>query len=98
MLLYRFSAPVADLHAHAQAEWAAIPGSPPLKQTPHAMSPFTPDYLAYYKPTFGVDIDWMVPPSVAQGTIYAPAGEQRSHRPTIFVDETNGVLYFEMSD
>lgn len=98
MLLYRFSAPVADLHAHAITEWAALQASPPFKQSSNATSPFTPDYMASYESNFGVDADWMIPPAGAVGTIYGPAGQQTSHRPTIFVDETNGVLYFEMSD
>jgi hypothetical protein len=98
MLLYRFSAPMADLHAHAQAEWAAHWDKPSFKQTPHAASPFTPDYMSSYESSYWIDADWMIPTAGAKGTIYGPAGNQRSHRPTIFVDETNEVLYFEMSD
>ena len=62
------------------------------------LRPFTPDDIVRTASHFGIHADWMLPPAGARGTIYTSDGGQRSHRPTIFVDETNRVLYFEMSD
>ena len=96
--LYRFSAPVADLHTHAQTEFAAHWDKPQLKKTPGSTSPITDREIALYKSGYGIDAAWMLPPSNAVGTLYEPADGESSHRPTIFVDEANGVLYFLMTD
>ncbi|MBX3452618.1 MAG: hypothetical protein KF777_23980 [Planctomycetaceae bacterium] len=98
LLIYRFSAPVADLHAHAQAEFTARWDKPRLRKTPSSGSPITAHEVNLYKTGFGVDADWMLPPSNALGTLYESADRQFSHRPTIFVDDENGVLYFQMTD
>ncbi len=98
LLIYRFSAPAADLHAHAQAEFAAHWHKPPLRKTTGSASPIGDDELQLYKTTFGIDGDWMLPPPNSMGTLYESADGQHSHRPTIFVDDVNGVLYFQMTD
>ncbi|MCS7468293.1 hypothetical protein NZK35_16700 [Stieleria sp. ICT_E10.1] len=98
LLIYRFSAPDADLHAHAQAEFAAHWDKPKLKTIPGSTSPITDHEVKLYKSGFGIDADWMLPPSNAVGTLYESADGQFSHRPTIFVDDANGVLYFQMTD
>jgi hypothetical protein len=96
--VYRFSAPAADLHAHAVAEFTSHWDKPQLKQTPGSSSPITNHDIALYKSGFGIDADWMLPPADAVGTIYQSADGQSSHRPLIFVDETHAVLYFQMTD
>ena len=98
LLIYRFSAPVSDLHAHAQAEFAAHWDKPQLKKTTSSRSPITDHEIKLYKTGFGIDADWMLPPPNALGTLYESADEQFSHRPTIFTDDENGVLYFQMTD
>jgi hypothetical protein len=98
LLIYRISAPVADLHAHAQAEFAAHWDKPKLKTTPKSRSPITDHEIALYKSGFGIDAKWMLPASDAIGTLYESADGRFSHRPTIFVDEANGILYFQMTD
>ena len=98
LMIYRFSAPVPDLHAHAQNEFAAHWDKPQSKNTPGVTSPISSDDIESYKEDFGIDAGWILPPSNALGTLYEPADGQLSHRPTIFVDETNGVLYFQMTD
>lgn len=98
LLLYRFSAPVADLHNHAQTEFAAHWDKPKLKTIPNSTSPITEHDVNLYRDGFGVDADWMLPPPDDTGTIYTSDDGQSSHRPTIFVDETNSVLYFRMTD
>jgi hypothetical protein len=98
LLIYRFSAPKADLHAHAQNEFAAHWDKPQLKKIPDSKSPITDHEITLYKTGFGIDADWMLPLADAVGTLYESADGQFSHRPTIFVDDTNGVLYFQMTD
>ena len=41
LLIYRFSAPVPDLHSHAQAEFASHWDKPQFKKTPGSTSPIT---------------------------------------------------------
>jgi hypothetical protein len=98
LLLYRFSAPVTDLHAHAQAEFAAHWDKPQLKKTSGVNSPITEQKIKFYKTGFGVNAAWMLAPPNASGTLYESSDGQVSHRPTIFVDDTNEVLYFQMTD
>jgi hypothetical protein len=98
LLIYRFSAPVADLHAHAQAEFTAHWDKLLVKKTPGSTSPITDHEIKLYKSGFGISGDWMLPPPNAVGTLYESADGQFSHRPTIFVDDANGVLYFQMTD
>ncbi|MFO0913767.1 MAG: hypothetical protein U0795_12475 [Pirellulales bacterium] len=98
LLIYRFSAPAADLHRHAQAEFAAHRDKPQLQKTPSSSSPITDRNIELYRSGFGVVADWMLLPSNAVGTLYESADARSSHRPTIFVDDVNGVLYFQMTD
>ncbi|NOX52960.1 MAG: hypothetical protein GXP27_00680 [Planctomycetes bacterium] len=98
LLIYRFSGSLPDLHAHAHAEFAAHWEKPRLKKTRNSPSPITEHTIALYKSGFGVDADWMLPPPEAFGTLYESADGRSSHRPRIFVDEANGVLYFHMTD
>ena len=98
LLLYRFSAPAADLHKHAQTEFAAHWHKPQCKKTTHVPSPITEHEVSLYKTGFGVDAKWMLAPPDVVGTLYESSDGQFSHRPTIFVDDANEVLYFQMTD
>lgn len=98
LLLYRFSAPAADLHTHAQAEFDAHRHKPQCKKATGVASPITKHDISRYKKGFGVDADWMLTSPNCVGTLYESSDGQFSHRPTIFVDETNEVLYFRMTD
>ena len=98
MMMYRFSAPLADLHAHAKAEFAAHWDQPEMKSTPNVYSPFTEADVERIESLYGIDCSWMLSPSGATGTIYQSAGGLRSHQPIVFVDESGGVLYFLMTD
>ena len=98
LLLYRFSAPLPTLHAHARAEFAAHWDKPTVSSTPASASPLTEKDISQMTASFGANFDWMVPPANAIGTVYISSDGQTSHRPTIFVDATNGVLYFWMTD
>lgn len=95
---YRFSAPVAVLKVFANAEFAKHWDHPAVSVTPNAPPPFDADELARLGHTFGLELDWMLPQNNAIGSVYRSADGQDSHRPTIFVDETNAVLYFLMTD
>jgi len=96
--LYRFSAPIADLHLHAQAEFNAHWDHPGFTATPDSARPFDSHDINRNSDFYGGDAGWMLPPENSVGTIYSPQDGQRSHRPTIFVDDANGVLYFQMTD
>jgi len=98
LLLYRFAAPVEDLHRHAEAEFAAHWDKPKPEKTSSTASPITDGEVKSYKSAFGVHVNWMLPLADATGTVYHSSDGQVSHRPTIFVDESNGVLYFRMTD
>lgn len=98
MVAYRFSAPPADLHAHAEAEFAAYWDAIKLAKTPDSPSPISEDNIAFLNSAYGVDADWLLPPVGTAGTLYESAGGGYSHSPTIFVDGTVGVLYFLMTD
>lgn len=98
MLIYRFSAPVSVLHNHAQNEFAAHWDSPRPKKTPDSPPPIGEPEVAMYESGFGIEADWMLPPPDAVGTLYESADGRVSHRPVIFVDDVNRVLYFKMTD
>jgi len=98
LLVYRFSAPVADLHTHAKTEFAAHRDEPQLMKVPGSASPITDHEIKLYESGCGIDCEWMLPPPDAVGTLYESADGQSSHRPIVFVDDTNGVLYFQMTD
>ncbi|MGB7345759.1 MAG: hypothetical protein WBD20_16200 [Pirellulaceae bacterium] len=96
--IYRFTAPVADLHQHAIAEFDAHWHRPGYLAKPNAASPFEPRDVKLIADFCGASAEWLLPPANASGTIYEPADGESSHRPIIFVDEINSVLYFRMTD
>ncbi len=96
--LYRFAAPIDDLNAHAVSEFDAHWDRPGYKATPNAVSPFDEHDVKRNSEFYRGNADWMLPPPNAVGTLYEPADGNWPHRPMIFVDETNGVLYFQMTD
>ena len=98
LLLYRFSAPAADLHVHAQKEFAAHWHKPQFMKRSGVNSPITENDIKLYKTGFGVEAAWMLTPPDVVGTLYESLDGQFSHRPTIFVDDTNEILYFQMTD
>lgn len=95
---YRFSGSVDELHAHALAEFDGHWD----KLTPARLevdeSPFTAQDIGFWGDCYSTQLDWMLPPAGASGVLYEPADGESSHRPTVYVDETNGVLYFVMTD
>jgi hypothetical protein len=97
-MIYRFTAPLPVLHAHAKAEFAAHWDKPQTAVTPASSPPFTEKDIALITTGFGVTADWMVPPADAVGTMYMSADGQFSHRPAVFIDTKNSVLYFYMTD
>ena len=98
LLVYRFAAPIDDLNTHAVSEFDAHWDRPGYEATPSVQSPFDDRDVKRNSEFYGGDAGWMVPPLDAIGTLYQPADGQLSHRPLIFVDETNGFLYFQMTD
>jgi hypothetical protein len=98
MVAYRFSAPPADLHAHAEAEFAAHWDARKLTQTLNSPSPISVNNISLLKSAYGVDAEWIMPPDGTIGTLYESADGKFSHGPRIFVDDSNSVLYFLMTD
>jgi hypothetical protein len=98
LLVYRFSGRIDELKSHAEAEFAAHWDKPQVEATPNSASPFTQHDIEFTESGFGVKVPWMLPPADAVGTVYASSDGQTSHRPTIFVDASHGVLYFWMTD
>lgn len=98
LLIYRFSAPIADLHSHAAAEFAAHWDKPEFASQQNVAAPFNERNVDSFKAGFGIDASWIVPPPDSVGTIYEPADGRSSHRPVIFVDETHETFYFVMTD
>ncbi len=97
--LYRFSAPIHDLHDHAENEFTAHMDNPnqTLTRTPNSRSPITDHDIGNFS-SFGIDASWMLPPNNVVGTIYESGPGRWYHRITVFVDETNGTLYFVGTD
>ncbi|MEO1526233.1 MAG: hypothetical protein AAFX06_12405 [Planctomycetota bacterium] len=69
-----------------------------MKKSVGSDSPITDHDIAMYRSGFGVDVGWMLPSEGRLGTLYESADGQSSHRPTIFIDEADGILYFQMTD
>ncbi|MBB02619.1 MAG: hypothetical protein CMJ47_08240 [Planctomyces sp.] len=101
LLVYRFSAPLNELHDHAVKEMHA-------KQTDHRdhfeievarnePSPFS-EQMVEFDRDMRLDTSWILPEPDATGTIYRPKDGLLSHRPVIFVDETNEIVYLRMTD
>jgi len=95
---YRFSGPVDVLHKHAAHEFESHWDKVEFQTTSAAESPITADDIRHLQSAYGVDVPWMLPPTGAIGTVYAPADGCSSHQPLIFVDEGNETLYFVMTD
>ncbi len=95
-LAYRFSAPLPDLHSHAQAEfeghWEQISPTITREQT----SPFDEASLELMQEAYGVQLDWLNPARISSGVMYMD--EHGSGRPIIYIDENNNVLYFVLTD
>lgn len=98
LLAYRFSGDVAELHQHALAEFTAHWDAPQATITRDTKSPFSENRGWPSSGRFDVKTEWMVAPNDAIGSIYRSSDGQSAHRPTIFVDEKHGVLYFWMAD
>ncbi|MFC1672382.1 hypothetical protein ACFL01_04535 [Planctomycetota bacterium] len=89
---YRFSAPVADLHAHAEAEfknhWEE------LTPTKSFVSRIFLDKSQWW--IFGVDGSWFDVIEIPKG--YQYMDEHGVHRSIIWVDEEREIFYFLMGD
>ena len=90
---YRFSAPLMDLQTHAMKEFAAH--SDPLTPTVVPGQPFDID-VAFLRNSYGVNLNWIDPAQIGPCTVFRDADSHGS--PSIYVDETNSVLYFIFTD
>ncbi len=90
---YRFSAPLMDLQTHAMKEFAAH--SEPLTPTVVPGQPFDRD-IAFLRKCYGVNLSWIDPAQIGPCTVFMDT--HGVHRPVIYVDEANSVLYFIVTD
>ena len=74
--IYRFSAPLEDLHSHALNEFAAHWDKPKVTKSAAVSSPITEHEVERYKSAFGVKVEWMLSPSTVTGTLYESADGQ----------------------
>jgi hypothetical protein len=95
---YRFSGSVDELHAHAVAEFAGHWDKLTPVRSDVDESPFTAQDVGFWEDAYVGGLDWMLSPAGARGALYQSADGSSSHCPIVFVDETNGVLYFVMTD
>ena len=90
---YRFSAPLMDLQTHAMKEFAAHHEA--LTPTVVPGQPFDID-VAFLRDSYGVNLSWIDPAQIGPCTVFRDPDASRS--PSIYVDETNSVLYFIFTD
>ena len=95
--IYRFSAPVEDLHICAKRMFERVPPTD-LAITPNSDSFFSEHELELVRDAHGIDASWMLPEPAAKGVLYTPANDMASRMPRIFVDEKASVLYFMRTD
>lgn len=101
LLVYRFSAPLNELQDHANAEMHAKQANHrdhfEVEVVPDESSPFS-EQTVEFDCDMRLDTSWMLPEPDAVGTVYRPKDGLVSHRPVIFIDEPNEILYFRMTD
>ncbi len=97
LAIYRFSAPVEDLHTYAKRSFEGVPPTD-FAITPNSDSFFTEHELELVKDAYGIDASWMFPEPQAKGVLYTCQGDKYSRMPHVFVDEKAAVLYFMRTD
>lgn len=87
-----------DLDSFAQAEFIAHWAKADFTLKPNSSSPFDAEYVAMLERAYSVNLDWLRKSVNATGSVYQFSNEDVSHKPRIFVDNANGILYFVMTD
>ncbi len=94
---YAVDGELDDLDQFAQAEFAAYSDKPIVLAKDDQPTPFGDDFILSREDAYGVKLDWLRDSKSGTGTIYVDS-ESRGHMPRIFVDKTNSMLYFVMTD
>ena len=97
-MAYAVDGTLEDLDSFAKAEFAAHRTNTGVDVEPNTESPFDHQYVEFLERGFAVDLEWLKRTINVTGTTYRDKNGQVSHMPTIYVDKTNGVLYFVMTD
>lgn len=97
-LAYAVDGTPEDLDSFAQAEIAAHWAKTDFTLKPNSSSPFEAEYVAMLKRAYSVNLDWLRKSVNVTGSVYRYSNEDVSYKPTIFVDDANGILYFVMTD
>jgi hypothetical protein len=97
LAIYRFSAPVEDLHTYAKRMFEGVPPTD-FAITPNSDSFFTEHELELVKDAYGIDASWMLPEPAAKGVLYTYQGNGLRSLPQVFDDEKASVLYFMSTD
>jgi hypothetical protein len=95
---YAVDGELDDLYRSAQAEFAAHLDKPIVVAKDDQASPFDDDYISSLEDAYGVKLDWLRDSESGMGTVYRDSESRGSHMPCIFVDKTNSMLYFVMTD
>ncbi len=95
---YAVDGELDDLYRFAQAEFAAHSDKPTVLAKDDQSTPFDDDYISFREDAYGVKLDWLRDSKSGMGTVYRDSESRGSHMPCIFVDKTNSMLYFVMSD
>ncbi len=88
----------SELDLFAQAEFVAHWDKPTVVMKDDQSTPFGDDYINSLEDAYGVKLDWLRYSKSGKGTIYRDSESRGSHMPSIFVDKTNSMLYFVMTD
>ncbi len=95
---YAVDGELYDLDRFAQAEFAAHSDKPIVLAKDDQPTPFGDDYISFLEDAYGVKLDWLRDSKSGTGTIYVDSESRVSHMARIFVDKTNSMLYFVMTD
>lgn len=97
-LAYSVNGEPNDLDLFARAEIAAHWKKPKAITKDDQSTPFDDDYISFLEDAYGVKLDWLRGSKSGIGTVYRDSERRGSHMPSIFVDKTNSMLYFVMTD
>lgn len=95
---YTVNGELSELDQFAQAEFVAHWNKPKVVTKDDQSTPFDDDYISSLEAGYAVKLHWLRDSKSGMGTVYRDSENRVSHMPTIFVDKTNAMLYFVMTD
>ena len=95
---YAVDGKLSDLDEFAQKEFRAHSDNPQIVINENQSTPFDDEHISFLEEGYGVRLDWLRDSKGGTGNIYLDSKSRASHMPRIFVDESNSMLYFVMTD